>query len=257
MKQRIHLKKRRRPWTKGKKMIVIFLSICVATGGFLVYLGNQFTPVLLATAELEVNKFSTILINKAISQVLEDKINTEELFTSVKTENGEIQTVDFNPIVVNQILNVATTVVQNNIRFLEEGDLDAIGIYDMNLPEDRLDALEKGIIQKIPIGIVTGNSILANLGPQIPIRLQYIGDVNSNINTKITQYGINNALMEISVHLEMSAKILLPFQSKKMVVNCDIPIAMKMIQGKVPNYYSNGIHSNSSEFSIPLQDTSQ
>ena len=38
------------------------------------YINKRFTPILLETAELEIGKFSTIVINKAIAQVLEDKI---------------------------------------------------------------------------------------------------------------------------------------------------------------------------------------
>jgi len=157
-----------------------------------------------------------------------------------------------NPIIVNQVLNIATSVVQNNLKLLEEGNLDTIGIYDMDLPEDRINDLKKGIIAKIPIGVITKNSLLANIGPEIPIRLHYVGDVNSNITTEITPYGINNALVKIGVKLEMTAQIILPFLTDKMVLNCDIPLAIKMIQGTVPNYYGSGLVKDSSLYSIPL-----
>ncbi len=218
------------------------------------HINKKFTPILVETAKMEIGKFSTIVINKAIAQVLEDKINTDQLFDTVINNNGEIQTIDFNPIIVNQVLNIATTVVQNNLKLLEEGNLDTIGIYDMDLPENRINDLKKGIITKIPIGIITNNSILSNLGPVIPIRLHYMGDVNSNITTKITQYGINNALVEIGVKLEMTAQIILPFITDKMTLECDIPLAIKMIQGSVPNYYGSGLVKDSSLYSVPLDD---
>ena len=95
---------------------------------------------------------------------------------------------------------------------------------------------------------------MSNLGPVIPIRLHYMGDVNSNITTKITQYGINNALVEIGVKLEMTAQIILPFITDKMTLECDIPLAIKMIQGSVPNYYGSGLVKDSSLYSVPLDD---
>lgn len=217
------------------------------------HINKKFTPVLLEIAELEVGKFSTIVINKAIAQVLEDKINADELFDTIVNGSGEIQSIDFNPIIVNQVLNVATSVVQNNLKLLEEGNLDTIGIYDMDLPEDRIEKLKKGIITTIPMGVVTNNSILSNLGPQIPIRLHYIGDVTSNITTEITQYGINNALVQIGVKLEITSQIILPFTSKKITLDCVIPLAIKMIQGNVPNYYGSGLVKDSSLYSIPLE----
>ena len=250
--QKIHLRKNRK--LNKKNLLALTLLISITSVLYLLNLLNKsISPILLETAELEVNKISTIVVNKAIAQVLEDKINTDELFSTITSQNGDIQTIDFNPIIVNQVLNVATSVVQNNLKLLEQGNLDNIGIYDMDLPEDRVEKLKKGIVTTVPFGVIFKNSILSNLGPSIPIRLHYIGDVNSNIVTKITQYGINNALVEVGVKLEMTAQIILPFITKKLVLECDIPLAIKMIQGSVPNYYGSGLVKDSSLYSIPLE----
>lgn len=252
MKARIHLKKKRK--SNKKKFFLITIIICFINIIFLLNIINKrFLPILIETAELEVNKFSTIIVNKAISQVLEDKINTNELFETIISDNGQIQTVDFNPVIVNQVLNVATSVVQNNLKMLENGELESIGIYDMNLPNGKIENLKEGIIAFIPMGVITKNAILSNIGPNIPIRLHYVGDVNSNITTKITQYGINNALVEVGVKLEMTAQIILPFVTEKKVLNCDIPLAIKLIQGTVPSYYGNGLLKESSLYSIPFE----
>lgn len=258
MKKRIHLRKKSifsmKKISNKNMFLIILILVGICTFIFLNFLNNKITPVLLENAELEINKFSTIIINKAISQVLEDKINVDEIFQTVQNESGVIQTIDFNPIIVNQILNIATTVVQNNLKLLEEGELDAIGIYDMDFPENRIKDLQRGIILRMPIGIFTNNTILSNLGPEIPIKLHYIGDVNSNITTKITQYGINNAMVEVGVRLEMTAQIILPFVTEKKSLECDIPIAIKIIQGSVPNYYGGGLLKDSSLYSIPFDN---
>ena len=234
-------------------IIGMIIIVVVSISLFLNHINKAFTPILLETAELEVNKFSTIIINKAISQVLEDKINTNEIFETVTDSNGNVQTVDFNPIIVNQVLNIATTVVQDNLRMLEEGDLKSIGIYDIRLSEEKISRIKKGVIAEIPIGVIFKNSVLSNIGPRIPIRLHYLGDVNSNIKTKVTPYGINNALVEVGIHLEMTAQIILPFSTKKMKLDCDIPLAIKMIQGSIPNYYGSGLLKDSSIYSIPFE----
>lgn len=258
MKKRIHLRKkstfRIKKISKKNLFLIILILVSICTFLFLSFINNKITPVLLENAELEINKFSTIIVNKAISQVLEDKINADEIFETVQNESGVIQAIDFNPIIVNQILNVATTVVQYNLKLLEDGELDTIGIYDMNLPENRIKDLQKGIILRIPIGVLTNNTILSNLGPEIPIKLHYIGDVNSNITTKITQYGINNAMVEVGIHLEMTAQIILPFVTEKKVLEYDIPVAIKIIQGSVPNYYGGGLLKDSSLYSIPFNN---
>ena len=115
MKKRIHLKRKSRiKINKVTIFIITFISVLVLSLILLNKISKRFTPILLEIAETEINKFSTVVVNKAISQVLEDKINTENLFDTIISNSGEIQTIDFNPIIVNQVLNVATTVVQNN-----------------------------------------------------------------------------------------------------------------------------------------------
>lgn len=256
MRRRIHLKKKNKIINTSKKnkiIILTVLSIIISVIISLNMISKKITPIILETAELEINKYSTIVVNKAISQVLEDKINTDNIFSTIKSESGEIETIDFNPIVVNQVLNVATSVVQENLRLLEEGNFENLGIEKYR--EIKKTKLKKGIITEIPMGIVFKNTVLSNIGPKIPIRMHYLGDVNSNITTKITPYGINNALVEVGVHLEMTAQIILPLITKKTVLDCNIPIAIKLIQGNIPSYYGSNLVKDSSLYSIPFQDS--
>jgi len=110
--------------------------------------------------------------------------------------------------------------------------------------------LKKGIVFKIPSGVVFNNSLLANVGPKIPVRFTLIGDVLSGVNTNVTNYGINNALLEVNVNIKLTLKVILPIASKEVNVETNVPIAIKMIQGSVPDYYSNGLNS---DFTLPLE----
>ncbi|MCI8310584.1 MAG: sporulation protein YunB, partial [Clostridia bacterium] len=67
------------------------------------------------------------------------------------------------------------------------------------------------------------------------------------------EYGINNALVEIGIHLEMTAMILLPFSSGVRKMTWDIPVIVKIVQGSIPNYYSNGFNTNSGIVTIPME----
>ncbi len=253
--RRIHLKKRRTINTWYLFLGAIFLSLITAFIS-VIHISNMLTPTLYDLADVKLNKYSTAIVNRAVSQVLEDKIDTSELFHIVRSESGEIQMLDFNPAIVNHALNVATTVVQNNIQIMEEGDLEAIGIKDIGLNEEDIKNLKEGIVVALPIGRVLGITLLSNLGPKIPVRFHYIGDVNSNITTKLTQYGINNALMEIGIHLEMTAQVYLPLTTKVKVLNCDIPIVIKMIQGVTPDFYTSLPTTSSNSYHLPLDETS-
>ena len=104
---------------------------------------------------------------------------------------------------------------------------------------------KKGVFYEIPIGVVFNNPLLSNLGPKIPVKFTLMGEVISNVETQITNYGINNALLQTNINIKLTEKVLLPISSKEINVEYNIPISLKMIQGAIPNYYFNGIESKS------------
>jgi sporulation protein YunB len=214
-------------------------------------INERINPILFDYATLESRKFASIIINKAIEKNVATDLVIEDLYIVSKKENNEITSVDFNPVIVNKVLTKVTSSVQMNLKNLEEGNLDLLEASDDVLIYYDKENLKKGIIFRIPSGIVFNNSLLTNIGPKIPVRFTLVGDVLSGINTKVTNYGINNALLEVSVNIKLTLKVILPISTKEVNVETNVPIAIKMIQGNVPNYYSNGLNSN---FSIPLNN---
>lgn len=214
-------------------------------------INERINPILFDYATLESRKFASIIINKAIEKNVATDLVIEDLYIVSKKENNEITSVDFNPAIVNKVLTKVTSSVQMNLKNLEEGNLDILEASDDVLIYYDKENLKKGIIFRIPSGIVFNNSLLTNIGPKIPVRFTLVGDVLSGINTKVTNYGINNALLEVSVNIKLTLKVILPISTKEVNVETNVPIAIKMIQGNVPNYYSNGLNSN---FSIPLNN---
>jgi len=224
--------------------IVVFLT--------LQFFGKLVNPILLETSELEMQKISSFVANRAIYNVVNNDLSFQNLFETVTSSDGTIQTIDFNPITVNQILSVATNEVLKNLKQLENGELDSSFLEGGYFSQSQLKCLKKGILQEVPIGLITKNPLLSNIGPKIPIRIHYIGNVLGNITTNITSYGINNALVQIGLHLEVTAQILLPYLTKEKVVSFDIPLTIKMIQGNIPTYYGGTMNKDSSLYTLPI-----
>ena len=256
--RRIKIKKSKYYKISKKEIILrkflIILTLVVFFSFLLIHLfSTKATPILLKHAELEAKKLATVIINRAISNQIATEINLDELIITTKNDVGEIQTIDFNPYIVNKVLNAITNSVQLNLKWLQEGKINLIELPDGVTVDYNSTKLKEGIIYEIPIGLVTQNSFLSNLGPKIPVKLNLVGSVQCNVNTKVNEYGINNAMVEISIRVKVSEKIILPFASKLSEIETDIPVAIKIINGKVPNYYSNGLNKNSDIFSIPIQ----
>lgn len=209
------------------------------------------SPILFNYTELEMQKISTTIINRAVNKQLANNININELFYIIKSPTGEIQTIDFNPSVVNKVLNTTTNVVLVNLKAIEEGNIDLIELPEILIGKEN--NLKKGIVFELPIGAFTNNTFLSNLGPKIPIKLNVISGVESNIDTSIKEYGINNALIEVYVDVSVTLQVNIPFISKRVKVESKIPIAMKVIQGIVPKYYGGNFQEKSNILSIPIE----
>ena len=214
------------------------------------FISLKVNPVLLDYAQMEARKIASIIINDAVNQNITNDIDVEELFIITRDTNNEVKTIDFNPIIVNQILTETTILVQSNLRYLEQGKVDMLNLMNNALIDYNQDKLKQGIIYEIPSGVIFGNSFLANIGPKIPVKFSLVGDIVGYINTNVTDYGINNALIEVNIVLELSEQVILPFVSEKITIDTTIPVALKLIQGSVPNYYLNGL--NSPSFALPI-----
>lgn len=225
----------------------IILSVLI-----LISMSKRISPILFNYAELEIQKLSTAIINRAVNKQLANGMDTDSLFTIIKNNENEIQTIDFNPTIVNKILNTTTNVVLINLKAVEEGNIDFIELPDVLIKTDEKN-LKNGIIYELPLGVVTNNTFISNIGPKLPIKLNVIGSVEANIKTNIKEYGINNALIEVYVRIIVTEQVNVPFISKRISVSTDIPIALKIIQGKVPQYFGGNMSKESSILSIPIQ----
>lgn len=237
-----------------KNIFISTLLLCVIiTIIVLRIISIRVSPILMNYAELETKKLSSIVINRAVNKQLANGMNIDEMFNIIKNDNGEIATIDFNPAIVNKVLNTTTNVVLINLKAIEEGNIDFIELPDILISNDK-DKLKNGIIYEIPLGTITNSGFLSNLGPKIPIKLNIIGSVESNVKTNIKEYGINNALVEIYIRISVTEQINVPFISKRVTVTSDIPVALKVIQGSVPKYYGGTLSKQSNIFSIPIEE---
>ena len=251
MRLRIHLKKKRHKLSVGNTIIIIFILVVTMTYFSLNYLNKNVVPVLMSYATSQVKKFSSLIINRAISKQIAEDLSVEDMFIITKSETGEIRTIDFDPIVVNKTLNKIVNTIQLNLKYLEEGKLELLELPDNVLIDYNEEELSKGVIYEIPSGVVFNNSLLANLGPKIPVKLSLIGDIVSNVNTKVTNYGINNALIEVSIYVQVESRVILPFITDTVIVETEIPVAMKLVQGIVPDYLLGGLTNSSVPIKVP------
>ncbi len=227
---RMKLKNKKSYLSRLKRVIFIILLISIT---FFIIVRKPISYIsdfFLNYAQIEATKMISSIINSSSSSEDFDKISFDNLYYITRSSENEIEMIDYNLAAVNELLDEITLNIQNNLEKIEEKEI----LY-------------------IPFGIIFNNPFLNNLGPNIPIKLKLISSVLTNVNTKLSDYGINNSLIEISINIEVRAKVLLPISSKDIIVTNDIPISYKIITGKIPEYYSGLISKKSNLYQIPLE----
>ncbi len=222
------------------KIIFILILIIIPINIILAYINKKISPKLINYAELEIKKISNLIITKSITKEAIEKMNINDIFIINKNNNNEILTVDLDTVKINNLIREATINIEENLKQLELGNINE---YNEN---------KKGVVLQIPLGQIYNNFLLNNRGPKIPVKLKIIGDMQMETKTKVTNYGINSALIEVNLQIKIKEKVILPITTKEIEVISNTPIAIKLIQGTVPNYYSNGINKNET-FSIPIE----
>ena len=201
-------------------------------------------------ASLEVKKISSIIINQAVAKHITEKVSADELFKITSDASGEIKSIDFNTAIINKFLTDTTESIQMNLKNIERGNVEDLEFID-SLNDYNIKELKKGIVYQISSGIIFGNPLIANIGPKIPVKLSLVGDATSSVSTEVTNYGINNALIQVYVNLKISEQIMIPFFSEMVDIDVKVPVSMKLVTGTVPDYYVNGITTQTPAITIP------
>ena len=213
---------------------IIILSIIIILLSYIMI--KLFTikseKLLFEYAKKESISLSTILINKALYEVTFN--NNYDGFININKTNDDMLDISLDNKKVNELLFLVNENILKNINILEKGKYNYLDVEYLD---------KSNFIFNVPIGVIYDIPILIGIGPKIPFKIDIIGNTNNNVYTNIKAYGINNSIIEVILNINMNIQIILPFTSKEININKDIPLDTKIIEGKVPTYYG-GITTN-------------
>lgn len=214
-------------------------------------IGKKLNKTIVEYSTIEAKRFSNYVVHKALDKEFISNLDTD-IFTTKKNSNNEIEMVDFKSKKANELLENVTRKVQKSLINLENGDIEEFNLSNSFYGLSFLDR-KKGVVCEIPSGSIYGNLFLSNLGPVIPIRFTFIGEVEANLKTKVKTYGINSVYLEVYINVVVNQRISMPLRTDEVKSSLNIPLTIKIIQGSIPNYYQNQIIGDSSMFSLPIK----
>lgn len=104
----------------------------------------------------------------------------------------------------------------------------------------------------IPLGSLTGSSLLAGRGPLITVRMQSIGSSKAKLENAFVSAGINQTKHQIFLNVDVYVNVLLPGFRTATKVSNSVVVAETIIVGSVPDTYTYFDASDSS-----MEDTAR
>lgn len=226
---------------------VIFLSFWLIDRGI--------RPTLMNIANEKTIEFATRTINSAVKST--EKISFDDLVVTEMDNNGNVATMGWNSEAVNRALRSATERAEYFLYGMNKGeqiDVDDPDLQPIEFGDSVGDLAAKDpTVVEIPLGQATGNTVLANLGPKIPVHFEIVGSLRSDVVHEVKEFGVNAALIEIYIPVEVNIRIVVPFSTETAEVSTRVFIDSRVIMGDVPDFYNAGAPGEGPSISVPRE----
>lgn len=230
------------------KLLLIIGLIIFFTYFLLSKYYTSVNPKIIEASRLKLNKMTNQFLSSNVGYGILKDVGMEEILNITQNSVGEILYVDFNLEKSYEILDLITKNLTNSINMLETGKID-LDTYDKNLKNNH-----NGLMLELPLFIASNDALLANLGPKIYVQVNFVGSILTNIKSKVTNYGMNNALLELYVTIKITEELISPVTKKEEKFLYDVLIAAKVINGRVPTFFGESITSQSNILESTLKN---
>lgn len=200
-----------------RRMLVRALALSVVVGvlTLVITAAVQMRPLLASLVTTKVSNTVTRIVSEAVYQAIEDgEIRYDGLVTFEKDETGQITAVRSNMAAFNHLqADILDTILTR---------IDQVSARELS----------------IPVGTLTGFSLLAGRGPRISVRMESVGSSEANFHNEFVSAGINQTKHQIILTVDVSVSILLPGFTTATKVSNSFIVAETVIVGSVPDTYT-------------------
>ena len=200
-----------------KRIVITFILIFIVSVfiGSFIYVDNNLRPTITVLAETKAMELANRSINKAVGDIVKDRINYSDLIYTKLDSQGKISMIQSNSVLMNQVASDVALEIQNELKQV------------------------KTTTSYIPIGTALKSPILAKYGPQLKVSIQPIGTVSVDFKTSFESAGINQTRHTIYLEVKTQVKVVIPLTTSTKEVKSQIPICETIIVGDVPESYVN------------------
>lgn len=191
--------------------ITAILIIAVCTAGISL---KGIQPIMEKNCRSLAKSVGTKISNIKATEVMA-KYEYNDILEISKDENGNITRVGTNVFTINKIISDVPVYIQEEFE------------------------KEENISFKIPLGSFFGSKLFAGRGPKVNIKMQMVGDLDTDLRSEFSSAGINQTLHRIYLQLNCKIIILTPFETIEEEIANQVLIAEGVIVGEIPSSYYN------------------
>jgi len=198
--------------TGNKFILIIFIIVLI----LVIYTYNFiFVPILSQLGNARASQVGQYVINQAINEIIDSnkKIN---LVTIEKDNEGKITAVNPDVALMNSLKSEIAITVSRKLNETTNSKL------------------------RIPLGNISGISLLSNVGPKISFNLVPYGKTDVDFLTTFSEAGINQTRHRVDVKVVLNVALLLANKAiSSTKIETTVPISETIIVGDVPSSYTN------------------
>ena len=200
-------------------LVSFFLSFL-----FLIYIDKRLFSILKNYVDIEVSNLTTRIVNQVISY---------NRFDNTYLKRHSDGSYSYDTKVINDYVDLVTEKIDYELSNVEAGKIDSLFFRKNNKYKN----IKNGLIFDVMFSSIKGSTLFSSIGPGIPVRLSFIGEVTSSIDIKTKEYGINNILVKVILNINIKERTSMPFTSNEQIIKISEPLTVDIIKGDIPEYY--------------------
>lgn len=191
--------------------ILLCIFFCLA---LFIYLSINLRPAMAAQAEARIRAVTVRAMNEAILDVMESGEAYSKLI-EIREDGKHVYLLQADARRMNLLATSCADAAQERISLLgKQGTA-------------------------IPLGTITGLSILSGRGPLIRVGFTPVGSVQSSFRSEFIDAGINQTLYRVNLSMNASVKLILPGLTENLSILTEAAVCESILVGEVPQVYTN------------------
>lgn len=143
----------------------------------------------------------------------------------------------YNFSAINDYRDKLTNTLQKNLISIEKGSYPKKLNNYLNYNKKKYSHIKNGYPCEISFNSIINSTLFANIGPTIPVKLSFIGDIDVSIDIRTKEYGINNVVIEVYAVVDVKNQLSMPITTQKYDLKIEEPITLDIVRGDIPDYY--------------------